>query len=116
MCNIKTSNVEEVVQQILRLEEIGCEIIRVSVLDTDDANAISKIKERIHIPLVADIHFDYKLALLALQNGVDKIIEGLKAFGIKIDEGFVDFDTETGDYGPYKQSERAKIYQCFAKF
>ena len=73
MCNIKTSNVEEVVQQILRLEEIGCEIIRVSVLDTDDANAISKIKERIHIPLVADIHFDYKLALLALQNGVDKI-------------------------------------------
>ena len=73
MCNIKTSNVEEVVQQILRLEEIGCEIIRVSVLDTDDANAISKIKERIHIRLVADIHFDYKLALLALQNGVDKI-------------------------------------------
>jgi len=50
-----------------------------------------------------------------VENGVDKIIEGLKAFGIKIDEGFVDFDTETGDYGPYKQSERAKIYQCFAK-
>lgn len=50
-----------------------------------------------------------------VENGVAKIIEGLKAFGIKIDEGFVDFDTETGDYGPYKQSQRAKIYQCFAK-
>ena len=73
MCNIKTSNVEEVVQQILRLEEFGCEIIRVSVLDIEDANAISKIKEKIHIPLVADIHFDYKLALLAIDNGVDKI-------------------------------------------
>lgn len=50
-----------------------------------------------------------------VENGVTKIIEGLKAFGIKIDEGFIDFDTESGDYGPYKQSERAKIYQCFAK-
>lgn len=50
-----------------------------------------------------------------VDDGVSKIIEGLKAFGITIDEGFVDFDTECGDYGPYKQSERAAIYQCFAK-
>jgi glutamyl-tRNA synthetase len=50
-----------------------------------------------------------------VENGVSKIIEGLMAFGIKIDEGFVDFDTVKGEYGPYKQSERAKIYQCFAK-
>ncbi len=50
-----------------------------------------------------------------VDDGVSKIIEGLKAFGITIDEGFVDFDTESGDYGPYKQSERAEIYQCFAK-
>ncbi len=50
-----------------------------------------------------------------VDDGVSKIIEGLKAFGITIDEGFVDFDTESGDYGPYKQSERAAIYQCFAK-
>lgn len=50
-----------------------------------------------------------------VDDGVSKIIEGLKAFGINIDEGFVDFDTERGDYGPYKQSERAEIYQSFAK-
>jgi len=50
-----------------------------------------------------------------VDDGVSKIIEGLKAFGIMIDEGFVDFDTQSGDYGPYKQSERADIYQCFAK-
>lgn len=50
-----------------------------------------------------------------VDDGVSKIIEGLKAFGITIDEGFVDFDTQCGDYGPYKQSERAPIYQCFAK-
>ena len=50
-----------------------------------------------------------------VDDGVSKIIEGLKAFGITIDEGFVDFDTQCGDYGPYKQSERAAIYQCFAK-
>ncbi len=50
-----------------------------------------------------------------VDSGVDKILEGLKSFGIQIDEGFVDFDKEIGDYGPYKQSERAAIYQCFAK-
>ncbi len=50
-----------------------------------------------------------------VENGVSKIIEGLNSFGIKIDEGFVNFDTQSGEYGPYKQSERAEIYQCFAK-
>ncbi len=50
-----------------------------------------------------------------VEDGVSKIIDGLTAFGISIDEGFVDFDTQTGEYGPYKQSERAEIYQCFAK-
>lgn len=50
-----------------------------------------------------------------VENGVTKIIEGLNAFGIKIDEGFTDFDTQSGEYGPYKQSEREKIYKCFAK-
>jgi (E)-4-hydroxy-3-methylbut-2-enyl-diphosphate synthase len=73
MCNIKTSNVEKVIQQILMLEKYGCELIRVSILDEDDANAIKEIKNHIHIPLVADIHFDYKLALLCIENGVDKI-------------------------------------------
>ena len=73
MCNIKTSNVDEVVTQILKLEEYGCQLIRVSVLDESDAKAIKEIKKQIHIPLVADIHFDYKLALLSIENGVDKI-------------------------------------------
>ena len=50
-----------------------------------------------------------------VDDGVSKIIEGLKSFGIQIDEGFVDFHKEEGDYGPYKQSQRAAIYQCFAK-
>lgn len=73
MCNIKTSDVEKVIQQILMLEKYGCELIRVSILDENDANAIKQIKKHIHIPLVADIHFDYKLALLCIENGIDKI-------------------------------------------
>lgn len=73
MCNTKTSDVEATVEQILRLEEAGCEIIRVAVPDKEAAAAITAIKSRIHIPLVADIHFDYKLALLSIENGVDKI-------------------------------------------
>lgn len=73
MCNIKTSNVEKVVKQILELEKYGCQIIRVAILDESDAKALSEIKKHIHIPIVADIHFDYKLALLAIANGADKI-------------------------------------------
>lgn len=73
MCNIKTSHVDEVTNQILRLEKKGCEIIRVSIMDQEDAKAIKEIKKKIHIPLVADIHFDYRLALLSIENGVDKI-------------------------------------------
>ncbi len=73
MCNIKTSKFEEVIKQILGLEKLGCDIIRVSVMDESDALAIKEIKKDIHIPLVADIHFDYRLALKAIENGVDKI-------------------------------------------
>lgn len=73
MCNTKTKNVEETVKQILALENVGCEIIRVACLDVEDAKAIKDIKERIHIPIVADIHFDYKIALAAIEAGVDKI-------------------------------------------
>lgn len=73
MCNTKTKNVEETVKQILALENAGCEIIRVACLDVEDAKAIKEIKERIHIPIVADIHFDYKIALAAIEAGVDKI-------------------------------------------
>ncbi len=73
MCNTKTKDVESTVKQILDLEEAGCEIIRVACLDLEDAKAIKNIKEKIHIPIVADIHYDYKLALEAIKSGVDKI-------------------------------------------
>ncbi len=73
MCNTKTKNVEDTVNQVLKLEKAGCEIIRVACLDIEDAKAIKKIKEKIHIPIVADIHFDYKIALEAIKSGVDKI-------------------------------------------
>ena len=73
MCNTKTKDVEATVKQILDLEKAGCEIIRVACLDKEDAKAIAKIKEKIHIPIVADIHFDYKIALEALEAGVDKV-------------------------------------------
>ena len=73
MCNIKTERYEEVAHQINECAALGAELMRVSVMDEKDALAIKEIKKRISIPLVADIHFDYRLALLAMENGVDKI-------------------------------------------
>lgn len=73
MTNTKTKDVENTVKQIFELEKAGCEIIRVACLDMEDAKAIKDIKSRIHIPIVADIHFDYKLALEAIKSGVDKL-------------------------------------------
>ncbi len=73
MCNTKTKDVDATVKQILELEKVGCEIIRVACLDMEDAKAIRDIKKRIHIPIVADIHFDYKIALQAIESGVDKV-------------------------------------------
>ena len=73
MCNTKTEDVGATVEQILRLEEIGCDIIRVAVPNMEAAKAIGAIKSKIHIPLVADIHFDYKLALECAAQGIDKI-------------------------------------------
>jgi len=73
MCNTKTDDVPATVEQILRLEEAGCEIIRVAVPDMPAAKAIGAIQSRIHIPLVADIHFDYTLALECAAQGIDKI-------------------------------------------
>ena len=73
MCNTKTEDVEATVSQILRLEEAGCEIVRVTVPTLEAAKAVSAIRERIHIPLVADIHFDYRLAIEAAERGADKI-------------------------------------------
>ncbi len=73
MCNIKTENYQEVIKQINECTKLGAELMRVSVMDEKDALAIKKIKEGIIIPLVADIHFDYRLALIAMESGVDKI-------------------------------------------
>ncbi len=73
MTNTKTKNVQDTIHQILELEKLGCDIIRVAVLDKEDAFAIKEIKKGIHIPLVADIHFDPELAIIAIKQGVDKI-------------------------------------------
>lgn len=73
MTNTKTSDVEATVAQILQLERAGCDIIRCTINDEAAADAIPAIKKQIHIPLVGDIHFDYRLAIKAIENGVDKI-------------------------------------------
>lgn len=73
MTNTRTDDVQATVSQILELERAGCEIIRCTVPDSAAAEAIGEIKKQIHIPLVADIHFDYKMAIAAMENGADKI-------------------------------------------
>ena len=73
MCNTDTRNVKETVAQIKRLEGAGCEMVRVAVPDMEAAKAIGEIKKEISIPLVADIHFDYRLALEAMEQGIDKV-------------------------------------------
>lgn len=73
MTNTKTEDVSGTVAQVLALEKAGCEIIRCAVPTMEAAQAIGQIKENIHIPLVADIHFDYRLAIAAIENGADKI-------------------------------------------
>ncbi len=73
MCNTRTDDVKSTVEQILAMEERGCDIVRVAVPDKKAADAIGKIKEKIHIPLVSDIHFDYRLAIESMENGVDKV-------------------------------------------
>ena len=73
MTNTRTEDVDATVEQILKLEKAGCELIRSTVPTMEAAAALSEIKKRIHIPLIADIHFDYKLAIAAIENGADKI-------------------------------------------
>ena len=73
MTKTRTADVQETVNQIMKLQKIGCEIVRLAVRDNKDARAIKKIRPRMHIPLVADIHFDWRLALEAIDSGVDKI-------------------------------------------
>lgn len=73
MTNTKTEDVDATVAQILALEAVGCEIVRCTVPTMEAAEAIKEIKKQIHIPLVADIHFDYRMAIAAIENGADKI-------------------------------------------
>lgn len=73
MCNTRTKDIERTVAQILQLEAMGCEIVRMAVIDEEDAKAIKEIKQRTHIPLVADIHYDYRIAIMAVEAGIDKI-------------------------------------------
>lgn len=73
MTNTRTQDVEGTVRQILALEEAGCDIIRCTVPDEEAAEALGKIRKQIHIPLVADIHFDYRMAIAAIENGADKV-------------------------------------------
>lgn len=73
MCNTRTKDIEKTVAQINELEHLGCEMIRMAVIDEEDAKAITEIKKRTNIPLVADIHYDYRIAILAIQAGIDKI-------------------------------------------
>ena len=73
MCNTKTEDAGATIEQILRLEQVGCEIVRVTVPTPEAAEAVEIIKNSIHIPLVADIHFDYRLAIAAAEHGADKI-------------------------------------------
>ncbi len=73
MASIKTSKIEEVSNQINRCADLGCDIMRLSCLDMEDAKSFAKIKEKVRIPLVADIHFDYRFALEAIKGGVDAV-------------------------------------------
>jgi len=100
MTNTKTYDIENTVNQILALEEAGCDIIRVAVPDMASAQAISKIKEQIHIPIVADVHFDYRLAIESIKHGADglrinpgnigdaekvrKVVDAAKSFEVPI--------------------------------
>ena len=73
MCNTDTRDVEKTVSQIKMLEEAGCELIRLAVLNKDAASAIKEIKKRVNIPIIADIHFDYRLAIQCIESGVDAL-------------------------------------------
>lgn len=96
MTNTATNNVAETVKQIKMLEEAGCDVIRVAVANQNDALAIKEIKKQINIPLVADIHFDYKLAILSVQSGADKI---------RINPGNIDSDEHL-----------AEVIECAKKY
>ena len=83
MCNTKTEDVKATIGQILELQNAGCDIIRVAVPTMEAAMALTEIKKAIRIPLVADIHFDYRLAIAAIECGADKIRINPGNIGVK---------------------------------
>ncbi len=130
MTTERTGDVEKCVAQILRLEQAGCEIVRVAVPEEADARAIAKIKEKIHIPIVADVHFSARLAVLAVEHGADKLRvnpgnlggeigrascrERVKAHGIPVRVG-----ANTGSIEPrflerYGRSAEALVFSALA--
>ena len=86
MCNVKTSNVELVVKQINELADLGSKLVRVSVMDMEDALAIREIVKQVNVPLVGDIHYDYKLAIAAIENGISKMQKHLDAANYAVTE------------------------------
>ena len=122
MTNTKTEDVKATVEQIHRLEAAGCEIIRCAVPTMEAAKALSEIKKRIHIPLVADIHFDYRLAIAAIENGADKIrinpgnigeSERVKAVVEKAKEH--DIPIRIGVNSGSLEKNGGKIRRCYSK-
>ena len=73
MCNTQTKDIDKTIEQILHLETLGCQIIRMAIADEEDAKAIAQIKRSTHVPLVADIHYDHRLAIQSIHYGIDKI-------------------------------------------
>ena len=102
MTNTDTRKVEETVAQIHRLEAAGCEIIRVAVVDMEAASSIQSIREQIHIPLIADIHFDHRLAVASMENGAQAIrinpgnIGGSKKLAKVVDAAKIPWDSHSG--------------------
>ena len=99
MCNTDTRDVKATVNQIHELENAGCEIIRVAVPDMVAAKAVADIKKQIHIPLVVDIHFDYRLALECMKNGADKV---------RINPGNIG-DRDRGKRNPYQNRRQRRF-------
>lgn len=83
MCNTRTKDIEATIQQIQQLEKAGCEVVRMAIMDEEDAKAVADIRKKTHIPLVADIHYDYRLAILAIENGIDKVRLNPGNIGVK---------------------------------
>ena len=117
MTNTRTEDVKGTVEQIHRLEKAGCEIIRCTVPTREAAEALKEIKKQIHIPLVADIHFDYRLAIAAIENGADKIRINPGNIGTKERvQAVVDKAKEYGHFFTFRHCIRILFQSVFSLF